>query len=328
MIYKCKNCDGNMVYKIEEQRMFCPYCNSLDTEQIVTDEDMYTCVCCGAPITVGEYESAGKCKSCSQYVIFDERIEGEYKPKQILPFKVSKAAAKTLIRREYEKKLYAPDSFLSEANLEKIEGTYVPFWLFNFHSNFHFEGKGSRVRKWTSGNREYTETSNYNVCRDFDAVFSKLPVDASLAMPDDIMDLMEPYDYRFLEDFDPKYMSGFLGEIYNSPAAAYEPRAMMKMRDDVDGLFKKSTMGYTNLLALEKKLTSTTKDVMYALLPVWKYTYSYRGKNYEYYINGQSGKVIGEAPVSKIKTVMYPLTVFGLTVIGISLLMSIFGGMM
>ena len=72
MIYKCKNCDGNMVYKIEEQRMFCPYCNSLDTEQIVTDEDMYTCVCCGAPITVGEYESAGKCKSCSQYVIFDE----------------------------------------------------------------------------------------------------------------------------------------------------------------------------------------------------------------------------------------------------------------
>lgn len=30
------------------------------------------------------------------------------------------------------------------------------------------------------------------------------------------------------------------------------------------------------------------------MLPVWKYVYRYHGKDLEYYINGQTGKVYGK----------------------------------
>ncbi len=70
----------------------------------------------------------------------------------------------------------------------------------------------SKIRTWRSGNYEYTETSLYQVERDATIDFEKLPVDASIAMPDEAMDLIEPYDYKALEDFQTKYMSGFFAE--------------------------------------------------------------------------------------------------------------------
>lgn len=326
MIYKCKNCDGNMVYNVEERKMYCPYCSSMDSEQVMPGHTMNICDCCGAEIPIGQYASAGKCLSCSQYVIFDERVSGEYRPNKILPFNVGKKQAKTLIRREYEKKLYVPDSFLEEANLEKIEGTYVPFWLYNINANFNFRGIGTRVRKWTSGNTEYTETAYFDVHRNFDAKFRKMPVDASLAMPDAIMDLMEPYEYGYMEDFDPKYMSGFLGEIYSGSVKAFEFRATEKVRKDAEALLEKTLLGYSGMVPKEKKLMATNVGTEYVLLPVWKYIYSYRGKQYEYYINGQTGKVVGEAPKSTVKMFAYPITIFTLITFGLAMLMSILGG--
>lgn len=326
MIYKCRNCDGNMVYHVEERKMYCPFCSSMDTEQVLRGKDMHICDCCGAEIPIGRYDSAGKCPSCSQYVIFDERVEDEYKPAKILPFKVGKEMAKTLIRKEYEKKLYAPDSFLSEACLERIEGTYVPFWLYNFNANFNFHGVGTRTRRWTTGNTEYTETSYYDVYRNFNAAFRKMPVDASVAMPNDIMDLMEPYEYQYMENFDPKYMSGFLGEIYAGDEKVFEPRAGEKVKRDAEALLDKSLQGFNRITPTIKKLTATNVGSEYVLLPVWKYLYTYRGKQYEYYINGQTGKVVGDAPVSTVKMIAYPGTVFCLLAFGLCMLLSIIMG--
>ncbi len=326
MIYKCKNCDGNMIYHVEERKMYCPYCSSMDSERLVLGRDMYVCECCGGEIPVGQYDSAGKCPSCSQYIIHDERVLGEYKPGKILPFKVGKEQAKTLIRLEYEKKMYSPDSFLAEANLEKMEGTYVPFWLYNFNANFDFHGTGTRVRTWTTGNTEFTETSYYDVYRNFDAAFRKMPVDASVAMPDEVMDMMEPYEYGAMENFDPKYMSGFLGEIYSADAKTFEPRAGEKVRRDAEALLDKALRGFNRITPIEKKLTATNVGSEYVLLPVWKYIYSYRGKKYEYYINGQTGKVVGDAPLSIAKMIAYPSTIFFMIVFGISMLYSMFLG--
>ena len=49
-----------------------------------------------------------------------------------------------------------------------------------------------------SGDTEYTETSYFQVNRDVDVDFEKLPVDASLEMEDQVMDMMEPVSYTHL----------------------------------------------------------------------------------------------------------------------------------
>ena len=90
----------------------------------------------------------------------------------------------------------------------------------------HYSGTGTTVRVWVSGDTEYTETSYFQVNRDVDVDFEKLPVDASLEMEDQVMDMMEPYQYEALENFRPEYMSGFLGEVYNQSAEVLEPRCV------------------------------------------------------------------------------------------------------
>lgn len=316
MIYKCKNCDGNMIYHVEERKLYCPYCNSLDTEKMVNSYDMYLCDSCGGQLEVGQYESAGKCPYCSQYIIYSKRVEGELKPSKILPFKVGKEQAKTMIRLAYRKKMYMPDSFLKEVSLEKMEGTYVPFWLYNINATVDFHGTGIKEYFIANQSSNYKEIARYDVYRKFGAAFRRMPVDASLTMPDEIMDMLEPYDYKELEDFAPKYMSGFLGEIYSDDDKKNEHRAIEKAKLDAKRLLDKALYGFKYVTSIENKVTTDILGTEYVLLPVWKYLYSYRGKKFEYYINGQTGKVIGEAPFSIGKMIVYGSTVFLMVLFG------------
>jgi hypothetical protein len=56
--------------------------------------------------------------------------------------------------------------------------------------------------------------------------------------------------------------------------------------------------GYTSRTATSHNNTHTPSARELAMLPVWKYTYRYHGKDYDYYINGQTGKLYGSMPRS------------------------------
>lgn len=315
MIFRCKNCNGNMIYSPERGKMLCPYCDGEDTEESIAVPNVTVCPNCGGEITVNDVTSASKCEYCGSYLIFDERVSGEFTPHLILPFKLGKEYVKQIMKREFGKKIFAPDDFLSEVKLSTMEGMYVPFWMYDFDTHYEFQGNGTKVRTWTSGNREYTETSYFNVIRDIDASFSRIPVDASNKMENGIMDLMEPYHYAQLEVFKEKYMSGFFAEKYNQSVDELEPRARQKATDDSNGILSGSISGYAKMTPIVKNLSVTRKNTEYALLPVWTYTYKYNNQIYPFEINGQTGKIIGSAPISKKKVWAYSGTVFAATMI-------------
>ncbi len=164
------------------------------------------------------------------------------------------------------------------------------------------------MRSWRQGDTEYTETSYYHIIRQMEADFDKVPVDASFVMDDGEMDLMEPYAYQELEDFDPKYMSGFDGEVYNQSAPELEGRAQVKVRDASESLMQQSLAGYNSIRPGRKNLNLNRDGVRYALMPVWMYLYQYQGKTWRFQVNGQTGKVIGKTPVSRGKVLLYGLT--------------------
>ena len=310
MIFICKNCGGTTVYDPDVQKMHCSYCDGLDSEEIRKSEQMSACPSCGAPVEAGEVSLAKKCNNCGNYIIFDERVEGESRPHLILPFMIGREKMKELLQQEFRKKVFMPDSFLSERKLQTIEGIYVPFWLYDLDTDMEYEGKGTSVRVWNSGDMEYTETSFYSVNRKMKAEFTRVPVDASLNMEDGIMDLMEPYDYSALSDFKEKYLSGFLGEKYGLNAEELEKRASEKAQLDTENLLNNSIQGYQSVTPVRKDFRTNIKIKEYALMPVWKYDYQYRGKQYLFHINGQTGKIIGDVPISLPKAIVYSLTVF------------------
>ena len=327
MIFKCKNCGGNTVYNPKKGTLCCPQCDSIDSEEKMNSSSLTECANCGAPITAGDFASALRCPNCGSYIILDERVQGEYQPNLILPFKFGKQKAVEILNKEFKKRVFTPSGFLSQASIEAMEGTYVPFFMYDFHSDISYSGKGTKVRSWTSGNTEYTETSYYDVIREMDVDFDKIPVDASKRMDDSIMDLMEPYEYQALLNFEEKYMSGFEGEKYNEPAADLQSRAKEKAQKDSKMLLHDSLKGYSTLRGTSEDISITDKGYHYALLPVWVYIFQYQGINYKFHVNGQTGKVIGKTPISAKRVWAYTLTTFAITMLMALFVKIIIGGM-
>ena len=342
MIFRCKNCGGNVVYSPERKKMFCPFCESEDSEEredgvIETSgeengtaegtvqaagagqpvsrmaaaegaaQKKVTKVCpnCGGEIPMTVNTSATQCPYCDNYVIVDDQISGAYTPHMLIPFHMGKEVCKKLIRDKFEKCIFAPTDFLSEVRMNGIYGDYVPFWFYDYNTNCTFHGEGTKVRSWTTGNTQYTETSYYDIVRDMDIDFVKIPVDASVEMPDDVMDLMEPFDYKELQEFKPEYLSGFHSERYNMTSDLVESRAKAKMQEDAQKMLHDSYSGYSSVRKMGENINVTDSSVSYGLLPVWKYDYSYKGKEYPFYVNGQTGKLVGTAPISKAKVWAY-----------------------
>ena len=120
-------------------------------------------------------------------------MKEEYKPDLALPFVIDRKEAIEIIRKNFAKKMFIPKDFCSTSSLESLQGRYVPFWMYDMETHVHFEGEGRKIRTWTEGDYDCTETSIYRLVRDFNVNYDKIPVDASKNMPDEKMDLVEPY---------------------------------------------------------------------------------------------------------------------------------------
>ena len=323
MIYKCKNCGSNIIFNPEKGKMVCPSCQSEDSEEVIEHADEQICNMCGAQITPEKYASATKCEHCKTWVILNSKVSEELKPDLVLPFYISKEQATEILRKEFKSRMFTPSDFLSQSSLEELKGSYVPFWLFDYFGKYIYEGVGTKIKTWRTGNTEYTETSKYQIRRNLEMDFEKIPADASFMMEDGVMDLMEPYKYEQLTGFDSKYLSGFYGEIYNDSSEKFESRAKQKANDAAEKNMQSTIDGYASVTPVQKNLILQDKGKKYALFPIWVYTYRFKRVDYKFYVNGQTGKLVGKTPISFERVIAVGLSMFVSLLVAAKLLISL-----
>lgn len=328
MNFQCRNCGANMVFSPQKQRIYCPSCEGVDCEEQKGDDSLSNCPSCGGELEIGEFTSTTQCPFCGNYIILDKRISDQYRPDRVIPFKLSKEDAVDVLEKEFRSRIFTPASFLSDKTLVDMKGYYVPFFMYDYHVDSKYVGEGTRTRSWREGNYDCTEVSYYKLYRELQADYDNIPVDASLSMPDEKMDLLEPFDYQLLMDFDPRVMSGFLGETYNMSADELEERADKKAAASASKIMLGSMSKYSLSKPEVDQLRLERGKTELALLPVWKYTYIHGGEYYEFFVNGQSGKVIGRTPISKAKVFAYGITCAGLWGIALDAIVGIVGALL
>ena len=301
MFYRCKSCGGNVTYNPDKKKMICESCGNEGEPELISQDKKHVCNNCGAEIEADQIDLSLKCPYCGTYVIFEDRMENEYEPNLVLPFAIDKHKALDLLKEKFAKQLFLPGNFCSSSTIESMEGLYVPFWMYDLHTHVHFEGEADKIRTWEEGDYDCTETSTYRIVRDFDVDYDKIPVDASKAMPDAMMDLVEPYKYEALGEFDAKFLSGFQAEIYDENKEELLPRAQKKAKKYTEGYLDEYNNSYSSVKPAIKKVDSKEMNSYYTFLPVWRYVYRYQGTNYEFFVNGQTGKAIGTPPTSKAR---------------------------
>ncbi|NLJ88234.1 MAG: zinc ribbon domain-containing protein [Epulopiscium sp.] len=315
--YRCPNCGAGVGFDPILQHWKCSFCNSefnknqLKTasdikdnlDEPVEDLNLYHCSSCGAELIADDTTSATFCLYCRNHSVIKSRFSGRFKPEKLITFRITKEQAKDIYKKWIKKKIFAPSIFKNKEEIDKITGVYAPYWLFDCITNGYIEGQATRVRTWTSGNYKYTNTKYYRVVRGGNSKYSKVPVDGSNKLDDNIMNLIEPYNYNAITDFSMEYMSGFFAEKYDVEAHEAEMSMRKKVEKFIEDRLRSTVVGYSTFNITQKSINISDCAHKYAMMPVYLINNKYKEKNHIFIINGQTGKIAGETPISLLRQI-------------------------
>lgn len=173
----------------------------------------------------------------------------------------------------------------------QTRGIYVPFNLYYFEMDTYARGEAIKRDRDNTYYKYFEKEYTANILA---------PQDSSSKFNDDIMTTLEPFDYRELTKFNPVYLNGFLSERGNEDLETLERKAEFRGINQSADYLQKTNEGYT-FTAGNMHLNFKKLDNRNVLLPVWFINTWYKNKLYSYAVNGQTGKVVGEIPLSKPK---------------------------
>lgn len=337
LTYKCPTCGGDLAWNAGTHSFKCKYCddefnneqleslgeNEIDESKVEKHRELegdkafytatdgtdnsdlvaYTCSHCGAEIITNRTTAATVCVYCQNPIVMSEQVIGDFSPKYVIPFKVEKSKVMDAFKK-FAKKPLTPKSFNSDVVVEKMQGVYVPFWLYSGSAYGAIKGTGEKYNTVLKRGVKYRETSYYDFARSGSIDISNVPVDASGKIDNDAMDSIEPYDQRELTEFSPAYLAGFLAERYDEDADKCFERADLRIKNSLKSSLERSAnYDRVNTRSFEANIAIKSRD--YALLPSWLLYTKYEDKNYLFAMNGQTGKFIGNLPIDKLKLAVY-----------------------
>lgn len=295
--YKCPACSGQLEFNSSVQKMKCPYCDSefdvatlkqydSELENAAKDDmnwetnaggewkadetdgmDVYTCQSCGGEIVADSTTAASKCPYCDNPVVMTGKFSGDLRPDYVIPFKYDKNAAKSALNKHLEGKRLLPKVFKDQNHIDEIKGLYVPVWLFDAEADARIIYKAQKKKTWSDNNFNYTETSYYSVVRAGKLNFELVPVDGSSKMQDELMESIEPYDFKDAAAFQTAYLSGYLADRYDVTAEQSVDRANERIKNSTESTFASTVKGYSTFTAKQEtsSLTAARRNMRFIL---------------------------------------------------------------
>ena len=187
------------------------------------------------------------------------------------------------------------------------------------------QAHATRIRKWRRGNVEYTETSNFRIHRRGDIHFEDITTSALSEADKNLLEGVLPYPSEALQEFSMPYLSGYLAKKRDIEREALSDEVRKRMHGYASSLLRGTVHGYSTVSVQEMQVQIRQSHWEYSLLPVWMLTYRDRkDRLYTYAMNGYTGKVYGELPVSMGKLML----LLGAIAVPIATLLTLLGGVL
>ncbi len=355
--YQCPACTGPLQFSAALGKLQCEYCGNLyevaEIEALYGEKDaaaaaatprwdiseagspwseaeaaglrVYNCPSCGAEILCEETTAATSCMYCGNPTVVPGQLGGNLKPDFAIPFKFNRQAAIEALKKHYQNKPLLPRAFTKENHIEEIKGVYVPFWLFDCDTDATIHFNAQKVITRRDGDWDVTETSHYRVLREGSVCFEKIPVDGSSKMPDTHMDAIEPFDYSGLETFSTAYLPGYFADKYDTDADQSASRADLRVHNSTVEALGSTLKGYTSWVPDTTDIRLNRGAVRYALLPVWMLNTKWNDRIFTFAMNGQTGKLIGDLPISKQRAAAWFFGVWGGGLVAATVVLKLLG---
>ena len=324
--FKCTNCGGAVSFDSGSQQLKCPYCDSKFDPNAFMNYDaalkkaepeiapptgseweegeaermrVYACNSCGGEIITEMTTSATSCPFCNSTVVLKGQLAGDLRPDYVVPFRVSKMQALEGLKKHVKGKRLAPKVFWEKKHLEEIKGLYVPYWLFNAEVTASVVFEACRPSSYDDPGILNSNTTVCKVRRGGTAGFRHIPVDGSKKMADELMESIEPFNFKDARAFRSSYLAGYLADRYDVDEEACQRRAKERIRKTAEAAFRQEMRGYTGVVVRNSRVRVRESKTLYVLYPVWILNTVWKGKHYTFAMNGQTGKFVGNLPLDK-----------------------------
>ncbi|HET6876021.1 MAG TPA: hypothetical protein VFH38_00675 [Jatrophihabitans sp.] len=331
--FTCASCGSSISYEPGTTLLKCPACGaeqeiadngdtvvehsydqwaSLPAKPVATiGKQVLLCRSCGAGTETDNL--ADICQFCGGVLVAVDEPEGLIVPEAVVPFGVGSTAAKDAFVKWVRSRRFAPNALKKVGSTEAIKGTYIPHWTFDAQTRTDYQGQrgdhywvtvthtvpdghgGSRTESTQEMRTRWSHAAG-QVARDFDDVV----VRASTRLPADRLEKAGPWDLRTAVPFRPEYLAGFAALRYDVDPDAGLQDARGRMEEVVEQDCRRDIGGDEQRVS---RMNIRYAAVMFKLmlLPLWIASYVYAGKTYQVVVNANTGEVVGERPISKVK---------------------------
>ncbi|MBR5880852.1 MAG: TFIIB-type zinc ribbon-containing protein, partial [Clostridia bacterium] len=260
----------------------------------------YFCPSCGAEVMTDCETVADFCYYCHNPVVISDKLSGAFRPDKVIPFKFGKQQAIEKFLKYAKSHRFVPKDYFCAEQVDKITGVYYPFWVTDADSSAAINAEGTQIRTWIVGNVKYTETTRLEFEREGEIHFEDIVTSALSTEDKEMLEGVLPYPSDSLEEFSMPYLTGFVAKKRDVERETLGEEVRERMQDYADRLLRGTIDGQVSKTAPRMQIHKSHWE--YALMPVWVLTYRDKeGQIYKYAMNGYTGKVYGELPISKVK---------------------------
>jgi transcription elongation factor Elf1 len=282
------------------------------------------CESCGAVNTVDASIISAECAFCgSNQVVPLDQVAQVIKPESLLPFQVDQQRAAAEFRAWLGRGFFRPNPVkkIAKDASAKLHGVYLPFWTFDAHTSswwraeagYYYnvtetymatDDQGKQVQRTREVRKIRWEPASGHLQLSFDDVL----VPATDSVERGMVERIYPFETGALVSYEPGFLSGWAAEAYTIGLEQGWETGQQIMDQEVYQACGLEVPGDTHR-NLQVKTAYSHMTYKHVLFPVWLASYRYGEKVYHFLVNGQTGEVQGQAPISWIKVVLVILVV-------------------
>ncbi len=330
---KCPCCGGVMDFDPNTGGLLCPYCGNAEEikpvqegkkcavkEQDLRDAEntencdwgaekkTVTCKSCGAVSIYDDLVISNECPYCGSNQVMEEKGANSLAPGGVCVFKVDAKSAGKKFKSWIGGKFFCPSKAKKSARPEAFKGVYLPAWTFDSDTFTQYTAKYGKDRTYTDSDGDtHTTTDWYSTSGTHREFVNDHTMIATERYDKNIFSSILPFVTEDNLQYKPEYVAGFISERYTVGLKD----SWEKAKDQIYALLKrnvtseiKNRHNADQVKHLEMQTQFSNIQYKYLLLPVWISSFTYKGKVYNFMVNGQTGKVGGKTPISPLRVTL------------------------
>lgn len=316
----CPACGGRQVPKAElvetieatDDQLDDDADDATEIEQHLPDHRRFQCKNCGAEVAVEPQHRSYTCAFCdSTYVVeLPQESNGRQPPEFVIPFGITLEEAQEKFQHWIRAGgLFRPGDLHNAKIKDKLCGVYLPFWSFSMLAESRWSASigehwhrtetytTTQNGKTVTKTRTVTETEWWPLDGRHHRYYSGYLVSGSRGLSQRDAQRVKPFHLAALRRYRPEFLAGWLGEVYSvEPEEALEACKQEFYHREQNNIDAHMPGDKHRGLSVETDFSQINSDLI--LLPIFLLSYKHGDKLFRFMVNGQTGRVIGDKPIS------------------------------